>query len=78
MLYCYSFLGSLDYIVQGARFEVLEELGCSPNELDSGLTIILSNVWPLLLPAISVLFYSREFSQIYCLARILLNLTYND
>lgn len=60
MVYCYSFLGSLDYIVQGARFEVLEELGCSPNELDSGLTIILSNVWPLLLPAISVLFYSRE------------------
>jgi len=48
----------LYYIVQGARFEVLEELGCSPNELDSGLTIILSNVWPLLLPAISVLFYS--------------------
>lgn len=49
-----------DFIVQGARFVILEEFGCGSAEVDTGLTILIVSGWRSLLPAISVLFYCRK------------------
>lgn len=49
-----------DYIVQGARYEVLEELGCANTEVLSGLSIILIESWSIIFPFISLVYYARE------------------
>ena len=50
-----------DYIVQGVRFQVWEEIGCGAATIPSVLSILLINVLPVLLPAFSALFYCREY-----------------
>lgn len=49
-----------DYIVQGARYEVLEELGCANTEVLSGLSIILIESWSIIFPFISLVYYARK------------------
>lgn len=51
---------SPDYIVQGARFQIVEEVGCASVANLSLVTILLIDIWPIILPTISVLFYCRE------------------
>ena len=50
----------LDYIVQAARFQIWEEFGCLNALASTGLSFIISNGLPILMPAISGLFYCRE------------------
>ncbi|KAI0031221.1 GPCR fungal pheromone mating factor, partial [Vararia minispora EC-137] len=47
----------LYYIVQGVRFQVLEEYGCGVAAYQSGAAILILDIWPLLLPVISVSLY---------------------
>ena len=48
-----------DYIVQGARFEVLAGFGCTNAAGDLVLTFLLLYSWPVILPLISVTVYYR-------------------
>lgn len=49
-----------DYIVQAARYDIFEELGCLPAEAFSGLSIILIDAWTVIFPFISLVFYTRK------------------
>lgn len=49
-----------DYIVQGARYQIYEELGCTNAEIFSGLSIILIDSWSVIFPFISLAFYARK------------------
>ena len=48
-----------DYVVQPVRFEIFEEIGCSsvidPSDMSPYVFVL-----PILLPAISALFFCRE------------------
>lgn len=50
----------IDYVVQIARFQVFEEYGCTNLEAASILSLLLVNVWSVLLPMISAVFYCRK------------------
>lgn len=52
-----------DYVVQGARYEIVEDIGCIAMENISGLSLLLIDIWPVFLPAISALFYCREYTN---------------
>ncbi|KAI0308728.1 GPCR fungal pheromone mating factor, partial [Amylostereum chailletii] len=54
----------LYHIVEGARFQVLEELGCLSTEINTGLTILFISCWSVILPTISIVFYCPK---IFCL-----------
>ncbi|KAI0314150.1 pheromone A receptor-domain-containing protein [Amylostereum chailletii] len=47
----------LYYIAQGARYQVVEELGCGSAIIESGVAVILLLPWGVTLPAISIIFY---------------------
>ncbi|KAI0316927.1 pheromone A receptor-domain-containing protein [Amylostereum chailletii] len=47
----------VNYILQGARYQVIEELGCGGAVLESGVSVILIFSWGVILPAISIIFY---------------------
>lgn len=49
-----------DYIVQDSRYLILEELGCTNNVAETGLSILLIISPPLVVSVISVLFYGRK------------------
>ncbi|KAI0316301.1 pheromone A receptor-domain-containing protein [Amylostereum chailletii] len=49
--------GPFYYIVQPRRFDIVEEIGCRGYTIDSGLTIFLIEIWPVILPLISAIFY---------------------
>lgn len=49
-----------DYIVQGARYAIFEELGCLNTEIYSGLSVILIDSWAILFPVISLVCYTRK------------------
>lgn len=48
-----------DYIVQADRFTVVGEVGCAANAVTSGLALLLVDLWPVILPLISAVFYCR-------------------
>ncbi|KZV69432.1 STE3-domain-containing protein [Peniophora sp. CONT] len=49
--------GPLYYIIEAGRFQVIEGLGCT-NELDTSIsTFVLAEIWSVLPPLISILFY---------------------
>ncbi|VDC06349.1 unnamed protein product [Peniophora sp. CBMAI 1063] len=45
------------YVVQNARYQVVEQLGCNMAILPSGMAILLLNSFPLVLSLISAVFY---------------------
>ena len=51
---------SQDYIVQGARFQISEELGCGNALAPTGLTLVLISSPSILFPIATLIFYSRE------------------
>ncbi|KAI0309293.1 GPCR fungal pheromone mating factor [Amylostereum chailletii] len=53
------------YVVQTSRFQTLEEYGCSYATASTGLTSILIDGWSVVLPTISIVFYSKIFYLIY-------------
>lgn len=50
-----------DTIVQITRFQIWEEIGCISGEMASGLSLLLIDVWPIVMPAASAIFYCRKF-----------------
>ncbi|KZV63667.1 STE3-domain-containing protein [Peniophora sp. CONT] len=57
---------ALYYVVQGARFAVFEDHGCEAVIDNDGVTILLLQVWPVLVPIISITVYCwRVFSHLY-------------
>lgn len=48
-----------DYIVQGARYQIVEELGCNGTEDYSGVSVLLVDSWTITLPTISLVYYTR-------------------
>ncbi|KAI0309274.1 pheromone A receptor-domain-containing protein [Amylostereum chailletii] len=48
------------YVVQGARFLILEEFGCSDAYDVSGLEVLIIDGWGIVLPIISIAFYCCE------------------
>ena len=42
-----------EYIVQGHRFNILENIGCYPAVTNTPVTYVVSYVWPVLLGLIS-------------------------
>ena len=48
-----------DYIVQGARFEVLAGFGCGDSSDNSVLNILLIGSWSVIIPLLSVTVYYR-------------------
>lgn len=59
-----------DYIVQGARFVVVEEQGCDDALAVTGVTVVLVLGWHTLFPAISILFYCRTSPSLIAPIRI--------
>ena len=49
--------------MQGARFEILEELGCGDASVGAGLEVLLMESTRVLLPLASLILYSREYEQ---------------
>ena len=49
--------------MQGARFQILEEIGCSDAEVVTGLEVLLMDSISVLLPLASFILYSREYEQ---------------
>ena len=50
--------------MQGARFQILEEVGCSDALVGGGLEVLLVESTPVLLPLASLILYSREYEQV--------------
>jgi hypothetical protein len=46
-----------DYIAQGARFEVIEGLGCTNAINDDGLGILLVDSWQITIPLYAIIIY---------------------
>ena len=49
--------------MQGVRFQILEELGCSDALVGAGLEVLLMESTPVLLPLASIILYSRKYEQ---------------
>ena len=49
--------------MQNARFQILEEIGCSDALVGAGLEVLLMESTPVLLPLASLVLYSREYEQ---------------
>ena len=49
--------------MQNARFQILEELGCTDSLAGVGLEVLLMESTPVLLPLASLILYSREYEQ---------------
>ncbi|VDC06354.1 unnamed protein product [Peniophora sp. CBMAI 1063] len=47
----------LYYIVQGVRFQIVENYGCASGVYQSGVAILLLDIWPLVLPLASATLY---------------------
>ncbi|KZV66810.1 STE3-domain-containing protein [Peniophora sp. CONT] len=47
----------LYYIVQGVRFQIVEDYGCASGVYQSGVAILLLDIWPLLFPLASAALY---------------------
>lgn len=56
-----------DYVVQGSRFQVLEEFGCASAPIGSGVEILLQQVWYVGMPLISIVLYLRERFHMLCI-----------
>ena len=56
---CLMISTGLDYVVQGARFQILEGFGCSSGVTTDGLSILLVYVWSIIPPLVSAIFYYR-------------------
>ncbi|KAL1741337.1 pheromone A receptor-domain-containing protein [Schizophyllum fasciatum] len=44
---------AMQYIVQGHRFNILENIGCYPAVFNTGVTYVVSYVWPIIIGIIS-------------------------
>ena len=49
--------------MQNARFQILEELGCTDSLAGVGLEVLLMDSTPILLPLASLILYSREYER---------------
>jgi len=58
-----SYLFSSEYIVQGHRFNIFEDIGCFPALYNTLLTYFISNIWPIVIGLISA-GYCSAFSRI--------------
>ena len=52
------------YVVQGHRFNILEEIGCMPATFNTPLAYVLVYMWPLLLGLVSMV-YCCTFTLLY-------------
>lgn len=59
--------GSTDYVVQGHRYDVYENIGCLPNTYETPLAIVLVQVWPLVIGLISLVYCSQYYLLAYFL-----------
>ena len=59
--------------MQGARFQILEEIGCSDAEVVTGLEVLLMDSISVLLPLASLILYSREYERDSGYSYLLLN-----
>ncbi|KAI0316297.1 pheromone A receptor-domain-containing protein [Amylostereum chailletii] len=50
-------MGPFYYVVQANRFQIAEDVGCGNDIIPSGLTTILVEVWPVILPLLSAVLY---------------------
>lgn len=55
------FVFSIEYIVEGHRFNIYEEIGCYPATYNVTLAYPLSIVWPLVIGLASVIYCSMGF-----------------
>jgi len=51
-------IAGLYYIVQGARYEILEEFGCTNAVNTSGVSILVIEAWTIFFPMVSIIFYA--------------------
>ncbi|KAI0316298.1 pheromone A receptor-domain-containing protein [Amylostereum chailletii] len=58
-------MGPFYYVVQSYRFAILEEIGCDSVEIAGGLTTVLIEVWPIILPLVSAIFYCPQIVRIF-------------
>lgn len=58
-----SHLSFSEYIVQGHRFNIFEDIGCFPALYNTLLTYFISNMWPIVIGLISA-GYCSEFGRI--------------
>ena len=49
--------------MQNARFQILEELGCTNSLITAGLEVLLMDSTPILFPLASLILYSREYEH---------------
>lgn len=60
---------STEYVVQGHRFNILEDVGCYPALYNTLLTYFISGMWPIIMGAVSAIygstsrFFFRTFSE---------------
>ena len=64
---------SQDYVVQYARFGILEEVGCADAPIGAGLEVLLMDSVSVLLPLASLILYSREYERDSGYSYLLLN-----
>ncbi|VDC02722.1 unnamed protein product [Peniophora sp. CBMAI 1063] len=57
--------GPLYYIVEGYRFQVLEGFGCTNAQSDTVLTILFIQIWGVLPPLLSIIFYYPRVARFF-------------
>ncbi|KXN83184.1 Pheromone B alpha 3 receptor [Leucoagaricus sp. SymC.cos] len=54
---------SLQYVVQGRRFDIYEDIGCFPALYNTPLMYFISNIWPLIIGAVSAFYCDNSLSS---------------
>lgn len=54
----------IEYVVQGHRFNIFENIGCYPALYNTLLTYFLSIMWPIVIGSISAVYCSTASSYI--------------
>jgi len=56
----------VDYVVQGHRFDILEDIGCYPVVYNTLPAYFIYYMWPVLLGAVSFVFSGGLFLYLNC------------
>ena len=62
---CLSYTRLSEYIVQGHRFDIFEDIGCYPALYNTLLTYFISVMWPIVIGLISAVYCGMPFSPSY-------------
>lgn len=60
----HSFLPSIEYVVQGHRFNIFEQIGCYPALYNTLLAFFISSMWPLLIGLISMTYCRASLANL--------------